>query len=71
MSIIVSSEEAKALKRFRNNADSNLIKDVLLRELQISRDQYESETVSDDTRTRIHVFKTALRVLFDEDVVKG
>lgn len=70
MSMVVSSEEAKALKRFRNNPDSRILKDVLLRELKLSRDQFESEPVSEDTRVRIHVFKTALRVLFDEELLK-
>ena len=70
MSVVVSRKEAYALKVFRTSQGAEDIKAVLLRELNLERDLFESERVNDDTRKKIIASKVALGVLFDEDLVK-
>ena len=70
MSVVVSRKEAYALKVFRTSAGAEDIKAVLLRELNLERELFESEPVNEDTRKKITAYKVALGVLFDEDLVK-
>lgn len=70
MSVVVSRKEAYALKVFRTSPCAEDIKAVLLRELNLERELFESEPVNEDTRKKIIAYKVALGVLFDEDLVK-
>lgn len=70
MSVVVSRKEAYALKVFRTSSGAEDIKAVLLRELNLERELFESEPVNEDTRKKITAYKVALGVLFDEDLVK-
>lgn len=70
MSVVVSRKEAYALKVFRTSHGAEDIKAVLLRELNLERELFESEPVNEDTRKKITAYKVALGVLFDEDLVK-
>lgn len=68
--IQVSVDEARALKQFRYNKDADLIKGVLLRELNLTREKYESEPVDEETRRALLTYRRVLDVLFNEEVVK-
>ena len=70
MAVVVSRKEAYALKLFRTSPGVEDIKEVLLRELGIERELYESNPIDQDTRKKITAYKVALGVLFDEDLVK-
>lgn len=71
MTIEVSKEEAIALKRFRTAPDAGKVRDVLLRELGLVRDKYESQAANEETRKSIAIYKRVLDILFEEDMVKG
>lgn len=67
----VTTDEAKAIKRFRNSADSQIIKAVLLRGLKVAQDKFEDETFSGDNQLRVKIHRDVLRILFDEELVRG
>lgn len=65
----VSYEEARALQLFRSSRDVELIKGVIIRELNLTRDQFENEVADDTLRKTILAYKVALNVLFEEPLV--
>ena len=64
----VSQQEAGAFRRFRSSADAGQIKNVLLRELNLTRDAYEDTTASEENRIAVNAVKSVLRVLFDDEL---
>lgn len=67
----VSQQEAGAFKRFRSSADAEHIKNVLLRELHLSRDAYEDTVASEENRVTVNAVKLVLRVLFDDELERN
>ena len=64
----VSQQEAGAFRRVRSSADAGQIKNVLLRELNLTRDAYEDTTASEENRIAVNAVKSVLRVLFDDEL---
>lgn len=69
--VVVSVGEAAALRRFRNSADSQEIKAVLMRELKLTREDYESNVASEETRMYIAQIKRTLALLFEDELIRG
>lgn len=67
----VSVQEAGAFRRFRNSADARLIKGVLLRELALSRDEYEDTEADEKNRATVLAVKQVLQTLFDTELEKA
>lgn len=65
----VSYEEARALQLFRSSRDAGLIKNVIIRELHLTREQFENEEADESLRKTILAYKVALNVLFDDVLV--
>lgn len=70
MKVLVTPVQARALKRFRLSEDAPLIKELLLRELQVSREQFEAELADEGTRQYIMAVKTILATLFDNETTR-
>lgn len=69
--IKVSLQEARALKAFRAMPEADIIKGVVLRELNVARDEYEKAEVDPEVRKRILVYRSVLGTLFDEPLGRG
>jgi len=67
----VSLQEAGAFRRFRASEDAKLIKQVLLRELYLTREEYENTEADEQKRHTVIASKTALRVLFDDELERS
>nr|DAE86778.1 MAG TPA: hypothetical protein [Caudoviricetes sp.] len=67
----VSQQEAGAIRRFRSSADAAHIKNVLLRELHLSRDVYEDNVADEANRVTVNAVKLVLRVLFDDELERN
>lgn len=68
--VVVTNQQAGAFRRFRTSADAKLIKEVLLQELMLTREQYESEEANEETRLEIKAAKRAIDVLFKDELIK-
>lgn len=64
----VSTQEAGALRRFRNSADGRHIRNVLDRVLGYVRDEYEDHPATESARVEVLDTKLVLRVLFDDEL---
>ena len=64
----VSLQEAGAFRRFRSSADAELIKAVLLRELNLTRDQYEDNVANEDNRVGVNTVKRVIQCLFEDEL---
>ncbi len=64
----VSQVEAGAFRRFRNSADARHIEAVLLRELNIARDEYEDTEASEENRIGVNTVKRILNILFKDEL---
>lgn len=64
----VTQQEAGAIRRFRASADAAQIKNVLLRELHLTREQFEDTEASEENRIAVNAVKTALSVLFTDEL---
>lgn len=64
----VSQQEAGAIRRFRASADAVHIKNVLLRELHLSRDEYEDTVADESKRVTVNAVKNVLNVLFKDEL---
>lgn len=62
----VTLQEAGAFRRFRASADAEHIKTVLLRELNLTRDQYEDTVATEDNRIGVNTVKRIIQCLFDD-----
>lgn len=68
MQVKVSLQEAGAFRRFRSSADAEHIKNVLLRELNLTRDQYEDTVASEENRIGVNTVKRVIQCLFDDEL---
>lgn len=68
MKVKVSLQEAGAFRRFRASADAEHIKNVLLRELNLTRDVYEDTVASEENRIGVNTVKRILQCLFDDEL---
>lgn len=68
--VFVNNQEAGAFRRFRSSADSLQIKNVIMREIAITREQYESEVANEDTRTYLQLCKRVLNLLYVDDLIR-
>lgn len=64
----VSLQEAGAFRRFRASADAAHIKAVLLRELNLTRDQYEDTVASEENRVGVNTVKRVIQCLFNDEL---
>lgn len=64
----VSLQEAGAFRRFRASADAEHIKAVLLRELNLTRDQYEDTVASEENRVGVNTVKRVIQCLFNDEL---
>lgn len=64
----VSVQEAGAIRRFRTSADAEHIKAVLLRELNLTRDQYEDTVATEENRVGVNTVKRVIQCLFDDEL---
>ena len=64
----VSQQEAGAFRRFRSSADGEHIKNVLLRELHLTREKFEENVVNEENRIAVNSVKLVLRVLFEDEL---
>lgn len=67
----VSLQEAGAFRRFRASADAELIKNVLLRELNLTRDQYEDTVASEENRIGVNTVKRVIKGLFEDELERA
>lgn len=68
--VVVDTQQAGAFRRFRQSADAAHIKEVLLQELFLTREQYESEVANEATRLEIQAAKRVLDVLYKDELIK-
>lgn len=64
----VTLQEAGAIRRFRASADAKQIENVLLRELHLSREQYENNEASEENRVTVNAVKNVINVLFKDEL---
>lgn len=64
----VTLQEAGAIRRFRASADAQQIKEVLLRELHLSREQYENNEANEENRVTVNAVKNVINVLFKDEL---
>lgn len=64
----VSVQEAGAIRRFRASADAEHIRAVLLRELNLTRDQYEDTVATEENRVGVNTVKRVIQCLFDDEL---
>lgn len=64
----VSLQEAGAFRRFRASADAEHIKTVLLRELNLTRDQYEDTVATEENRIGVNAVKRVIQCLFSDEL---
>ena len=64
----VSLQEAGAFRRFRSSADAELIKAVLLRESNLTRDQYADNVASEDNRVCVNTVKQVIQCIFKDEL---
>lgn len=64
----VTLQQAGAIRRFRSSADAEQIKQVLLQELFLTREEYENTEANEETRLAIISAKRMLSVLFDDEL---
>lgn len=64
----VTKQEAGAVRRFRSSADAAHIKNILLRELHLSREQYENNAASEENRVTVNSVKSVISILFDDEL---
>lgn len=68
MKVKVSLQEAGAFRRFRASSDAEHIKNVLLRELSLTRDLYEDTVASEENRIGVNTVKRVIKCLFEDDL---
>lgn len=68
MKVKVSLQEAGAFRRFRTSADAEHIKTVLLRELNLTRDQYEDTVATEENRVAVNTVKRVIQCLFEDEL---
>lgn len=68
MRVKVSLQEAGAFRRFRSSADAVHIKNVLLRELNLTRDVYEDTVASEENRVGVNTVKRVIKALFEDEL---
>lgn len=67
----VTQQEAGAFRRFRASADGQHIKNVLIRELHLSREEYEDNVATEENRATVNSVKRVLRVLFEDELERA
>lgn len=71
MSIVVSPDEAFALKNLRAMPGAEYVRSVLERELKVARDQNEENEANEAVRLYIQAVKRVTKLLFEEELVRG
>ncbi len=71
MAIVVIPDEAFALKALRGMPGIEYVRNVLERELQVTREQNESEPANEERRLYIQAVKRTIAILFEEELVRG
>lgn len=67
----VTQQEAGAIRRFRVSADAQHIRNVLMKELFLTREDYEDTMANEETRLAIVAAKRIMSVLFDDELERA